>query len=218
MADTLDTKTAPPVQAGGRTKGERTRERLIDLAYLSMIEKGFAATSIEELVEACGITKSGFFYHFRDKADLARQLIDRYVADNDAFLDDIMRRARELSDDPLQAYLIFVKLFGEALADVFEAMPGCLVATVTFQERCFGREVGDRNREGVRNWRNKIVGWLDEAAAAYPPKRAVDLATLADSLLAITYGGATLTKSLGDRDVVNRQAILHRDTVRMVFG
>jgi TetR/AcrR family transcriptional repressor of nem operon len=218
MTDTLDGKTAPPVQSDGRSKGERTRERLIDLAYLSMIEKGFAATSIEELVEACGITKSGFFYHFKDKTDLARQLIDRYVADNDAFLDDIMARAKELSDDPLHAFLIFVKLFGEALADVFEAMPGCLVATITFQERCFGSEVGLRNREGVKSWRGKITGWLEEVAAAYPPKRPVDLVTLADSLLAITYGGATLTKSLGDRDVVNRQALLYRDTVRMVFG
>jgi hypothetical protein len=69
----------------------------------------------------------------------------------------------------------------------------------------------------VRSWRGRIVGWLEEVAVAYPPKRPVDIVTLADSLLAITYGGATLTKSLGDRDVVNRQALLYRDTVRMAF-
>ena len=46
-----------------------TRQKLLDLAYDSLIRKGFAATSIEELVEAAGITKSGFFYHFKDKRD-----------------------------------------------------------------------------------------------------------------------------------------------------
>ena len=66
-----------------QTKGERTRERILDVAYQSIVEKGFAATSIEELVEAAGITKSGFFYHFRDKNDMARQLFDRFLAEDD---------------------------------------------------------------------------------------------------------------------------------------
>jgi AcrR family transcriptional regulator len=49
------------------TKGEQTRQRLLDLAEEAVLAKGFAATSIEELIAAAGITKSGFFYHFRDK-------------------------------------------------------------------------------------------------------------------------------------------------------
>ena len=66
MASPSLTKTAPAVQspAARKPKGERTRDRILDLAYDSVIRKGFAATSIEELVEAAGITKSGFFYHF----------------------------------------------------------------------------------------------------------------------------------------------------------
>src|SRR3546814_10306106 len=56
-------------------KRSQTRERLLDFAYGAIIEKGFAATSIEELVEAAGITTRGFFYHFTDKNDLARQLL-----------------------------------------------------------------------------------------------------------------------------------------------
>src|SRR3546814_10625097 len=71
--------TLPLVQLSTR-KRSQTRERLLDFAYGAIIEKGFAATSIEELVEAAGITKSGFFYHFKDKNDLARQLLERYLA------------------------------------------------------------------------------------------------------------------------------------------
>ena len=112
MASPSLTKTAPAVRspAAQKPKGERTRDRILDFAYDSVIRKGFAATSIEELVEAAGITKSGFFYHFKDKTDLARQLIARYTSENASFLDDMAERARELSDDPLHSFLIFLKL------------------------------------------------------------------------------------------------------------
>ena len=85
-----ENRTCGTVGAASRpTKGERTRERILDLAYESIVEKGFAATSIEELVEAAGITKSGFFYHFRDKNDLARQLFERFLAEDERIIDTL---------------------------------------------------------------------------------------------------------------------------------
>ena len=41
-----------------------TREMLLDAAESAVLEKGFSATSIDELIAAVGITKGGFFYHF----------------------------------------------------------------------------------------------------------------------------------------------------------
>jgi hypothetical protein len=49
------------VQSGNAVEGERPANGCSTSTYDSMIRKGFAATSIEELVEAAGITKSGFF-------------------------------------------------------------------------------------------------------------------------------------------------------------
>ncbi len=48
-------------------KGADTRERILDVAEASVLDKGFFATSIEEVIAAVGITKSGFFYHLKDK-------------------------------------------------------------------------------------------------------------------------------------------------------
>ncbi len=74
------------------TKGEQTRERLLDIAQDAVL--GFASTSIEEIIAEAGITKSGFFYHFRDKNDLAKALLQRYI-DREATLFD------ELFDTPI---------------------------------------------------------------------------------------------------------------------
>ena len=120
MVERLVEKTGPAVQleSGAQTKGERTRERIMDIAYESIVQKGFAATSIEELVEAAGITKSGFFYHFKDKNDLARQLLERFLAEDNDILDTLTARARELRDDPLQAFLVFLNLYAEVMDDM----------------------------------------------------------------------------------------------------
>lgn len=217
MARQLADKTAPQVQSGTPSKGERTRQRLLDLAYDSLIRKGFAATSIEELVEAAGITKSGFFYHFKDKRDLARQLIER-EADGDAvFLDGMVRRARELSDDPLHSFLIFLKLYAEAMEDLVELHPGCFIATVSFQDLGFDREMRRMNSANVLAWRARFVTWLEEIAEAHPPRGPLQAADFADAILAFTYGGMTLAKALEDTSAISRQALLFRETVRLHF-
>jgi len=218
MASELAAKTAPEVQSDGLSKGERTRNRILDLTYDSVIRKGFAATSIEELVEAAGITKSGFFYHFKDKNDLARHLIERYTAENEVFLDGLIGRARELSDDPLHSYLIFLKLFAEAMSEVFVVHPGCLVAIITFQDQAFDRAVSTMNSEGVIAWRRRFLDWLEEIAQAYPPRAPVDLPAMADNALMYAYGGAMLSKTLAQPELLARQILFYRDTVRLVFA
>ncbi len=210
-------KTVLQVQSEARTKGERTRERILDLAYDSVIRKGFAATSIEELVEAAGITKSGFFYHFKDKADLARQLVGRHMDSSESLLVGMAARARELSDDPLHSFLIFLKFYAEAMAEMVDTHPGCLVATVTFQDLSWDQVTRQRTSANVLDWRGHFLGWLEEIAAVYPPRGRAELTDLADAILAFTYGGMTLAKALNDAGVISRQAMMFRETVRLHF-
>src|SRR5690606_22365962 len=114
-------------------KGAATRERILEIAEAAVLSKGFGATSIEELIAEAGITKSGFFYHFKDKNELARGLLQRYEEQNDRLLADVMGRARQLSDDPLQILLIGLTLFAERMAALPEGHPGCMVATMSYQ-------------------------------------------------------------------------------------
>jgi len=217
MATQTPEETAPAVQFEPRTKGERTRDRILDVAYEAVIRKGFASTSIEELVEAAGITKSGFFYHFKDKTDLARQLIERYTGQNARFLDEMTARARELSDDPLHSFLIFLKLYAEAMEQAAYNHPGCMVATVTFQDQSWDRETRQMTIDNVLDWRGRFLAWLEEIAAVHPPKGKAELPDLADAILTFTYGGMTLAKALGDSTAISRQAMMFRETVRLHF-
>jgi len=220
MVDKLIEKTGPAVQfeSGAQSKGEKTRERILDIAYGAIVEKGFAATSIEELVEAAGITKSGFFYHFRDKNDLARELFERFLAEDEDIIDTLESRSRELSDDPLQSLLIFLNLYAQMMDDMGTIHPGCMVATVTYQERMFDLELKRMNVEYLLRMRKRFERWLAEILAKYPPSVEFDLDALADHLTTIVEGSIIMSKALKDEMLMGKQVRLFRNHLKLLFG
>jgi len=206
------------VQVQALSKGEQTRERLLDIAQDAVLHKGFAGTSLDEIICEAGITKSGFFYHFRDKNDLAKALLQRYLDNEWRIFEDLFRQADELSDDPLHNYLIFLKLFADLLRDIPNGHPGCLVASYVYQDYLFSQEVRRMTTEGHRIWRTRFRERLDRIAARYPPKIEVDLNDMADMLSSVADGGIILSKSLSQPDVLPRQVMQYRAYVKLVFG
>jgi AcrR family transcriptional regulator len=214
-------KTVPAVQpspAAIAGKGARTRDRLMEIAEQAILEKGFGATSIDELIAEAGLTKSGFFYHFKDKNALALALLERHIARDDEILDDLFARARELAEDPLQGFLVGLRLFAEMLADLPTGHPGCIVATYCYQERLFDREVCALNRQAVLNWRVRFRATLDEIALLYPPRDEVDLDALADAVSTVIEGGIVMSKALHEPDVLPQQVLLFRSYIKLLFS
>jgi AcrR family transcriptional regulator len=199
-----------------KRKGD-ARERILKLAEQQVLAKGFAATSIEELIAGAGITKSGFFYHFKDKTELARVLLQRYISREDELFDDLFARADALNEDPLHGYLVGLKMLADLLSDLPSGHPGCLIAAYCYQERLFDQDVRDLNTRAVLAWRRRFRERLDRIAVVYPPRAAVDLDDVADMLSVIADGGIVLSKAVKDRQALGRQVMLYREFVRMLF-
>lgn len=80
------TGTRPPARAGDAPTGT-TRERrgrptydsssLVEVAARVFNERGYDATSMEDLSAAAGITKSSFYHHVRGKEALLRAALER---------------------------------------------------------------------------------------------------------------------------------------------
>ena len=199
-------------------KRSNARKRLLEVAEQAVLAKGFAATSIDELIAEVGITKSGFFYHFRDKGELAKALLLRYLEHDRAILDEIFRRADELNDDPLHGFLVAIRLFAEMTADLPSTHPGCLAAAFCYQDQLFSREVRELNASGVLAWRHRFLARLQVIAAAHPPKQEVDLEAMADMASSLVEGGLLLGRMLNDPTILPRQILLFRDLVRATFS
>jgi TetR/AcrR family transcriptional regulator len=56
------------------------RERLLHAAIARFSTRGYAATSIREIVEAAGVTKPALYYHFESKEGIYRAILDAVAA------------------------------------------------------------------------------------------------------------------------------------------
>jgi AcrR family transcriptional regulator len=61
------------------SKGERTRQAVLQAAYELFLEKGYAATSVREIAERTGLALGGIYNHFENKEAIFSELIiDRH--------------------------------------------------------------------------------------------------------------------------------------------
>lgn len=199
-------------------KGSTTRERILEIAEASVLAKGFGATSIEEVIAEAGITKSGFFYHFRDKNELARAMLLRYVEANNRIFEDLFGRGEELADDPLQAFLIGLKLLAETMADLPNGHPGCLVASICYQERLYDREVREIMTRSVEGWNAFFRERLAAIIAAHPAAEPVDLDQLSNMMSCVVDGGIIMSKVLSDPSILPQQILMFRSYIKLLFS
>jgi len=200
------------------SKGERTREHILATAETLILERGYSGTSIDEIINKSGLTKGGFFYHFDGKADLARHLMLRYLDRDMAFFVDLSERANSLVEDPLQQFLLFLKLLAESMAELPATHPGCLIASFTYEAQQFDDEVKGLNAEGLLSWRKLFMSYLEEIAAKYPPKTEQALEELADMLSSILEGGIIMSKVLEDSGALPSQLLQYRNYIRLIFA
>ena len=200
------------------TRGESTRNKILEVAEQIILKKGFSATSIEDIIGEAHITKSGFFYHFSGKNELALGLVERYKVEDTRIWNELMDRARSLSEDPLQQMLIFMKLMAEMMADIPNGHPGCLVASFTYESMQFDTGVLEGIRDNVLAWRNVFGTQLQAVADAYPMKIETPIDDLADGITAVMEGGIVTSLTLGEPEILVRQLLMYRDYLRLLFG
>ncbi|CAN5294735.1 TetR/AcrR family transcriptional regulator [soil metagenome] len=73
---------------------ETIPEKLIRVSVELFAEKGYAYTSVQEIVEAAGVTKGALYHYFTAKDDLLFDIYDRILSLQRAHIDEIV--AREL--------------------------------------------------------------------------------------------------------------------------
>jgi TetR/AcrR family transcriptional repressor of nem operon len=197
--------------------GQSTKERILDATQELVFRHGFAATTIDNLLERTGLTKGAFFYHFKNKAELGEALVRRYAARDRAMLEEAMQRAEKLSDDPLGQVLIFVGLLMESLENLTAPPQGCLFAAYLYQPLEFVPGIAKVAEETLLEWRNRLVAKFDAIGQPGAGASPVDFTGLADQLLAVMEGSFVLAKGLDDAQLPLRQLDHYRRYLQLLF-
>ena len=67
-----------------------TKQRLLDAGMSMLLEHGYHDLGIQALLAATDTPKGSFYHHFKDKEDFALQVIDQYMGNVHAGLDDCL--------------------------------------------------------------------------------------------------------------------------------
>jgi TetR/AcrR family transcriptional regulator, transcriptional repressor for nem operon len=196
--------------------GAATRTRILDAAETLVLEKGFAGTSVDDVIASAGTTKGGFFHHFPSKQELAHALVERYVAADMALLDDLLARAEAESGDPLDQLLRFVSL-QDVTDELAGETPGCLYASFCYEQELVDETTRQLIADAVLAWRTRTRAKLDEVAALYPPRAPVDLDALADQGLAVYEGSFILSRALVEPRLLRGQLEHFRTYLELLF-
>ncbi|MGI9570869.1 MAG: TetR/AcrR family transcriptional regulator [Desulfobulbia bacterium] len=199
------------------SRGQNTKERILDSAQTIVLEKGFSATSLDDIIKATGVTKGAFFHHFASKGDLAHQLVERFAENDFALFDEWDRRAEALSEDPYQALILFLKFFEEWISDQSEPFSGCLFAVYVYESSLFDSDVNDFVKQSLGHWQDYYKKKFDAVYAVRSPKIDVTPDELSETIVAILEGAFILARSYEQPELITRQSRLFRGYLKLLF-
>jgi TetR/AcrR family transcriptional regulator, transcriptional repressor for nem operon len=197
--------------------GTATRERILDAAQRIVLERGFAATSVDAVLAEAPATKGAFFHHFPSKNELGRALLERYAAADERMLDDFMAAAEAESDDPADQLVAFLRHYEQVAAELAPTQPGCLFVSFIYERQLAGAGEDDLIASSIRHWRTRLLEKLEAAARAHPPATAVDLPSLADQVFTTFEGGFILARALHDPTHLRAQLAHLRHYLELLF-
>ena len=198
--------------------GTANRERILDAAQRLVLERGFAATSVEAVIAQASASKGGFFHHFHSKNELGLALLERYAAADKRLLEEFMAAAEAETDDPAEQLVAFVRHFEHVAAELAPTQPGCLFVSFIYESQLAGDGSRDLIADSIRDWRERLLEKLAAAARLHPPATPVDLASLADHVFTVFEGGFILTRAMNEPSHLPAQLAHVRHYLTLLFG
>ena len=178
--------------------GSATRQRILDTAERLVIDNGFAATSVDQVIAESGTSKGAFFHYFDSKTALARALVDRYAAANIGHLDRAVAQVTAETDDPAARVIAFLRVFEDGADELMAAQSSCLYVSVLTERQLASSGTWDQISRAVLAWRAELARLLGDALAARPDAVPVDTNALADHVFVTFEGAFILARSMND--------------------
>jgi TetR/AcrR family transcriptional repressor of nem operon len=191
---------------------------MLDAAERLVIENGFAATSVDQVIAESGTSKGAFFHHFASKLDLARALVDRYAAADIAHLDRAIAQVMATTQDPVQRVIAFVRIFEEGADELMAAQSGCLYVSVLTERQLAVTGTWPQINNAILAWRAGLSRLLNDALATRQPPSPIDTHALADHVFVTFEGAFILSRSLNDPQHMRAQLTVLRHLLKALFA
>ena len=197
-----------------RPAKQDARAKLLDAALTLIRTKGYAATSVDELCAAAGVTKGAFFHHFKSKDALGVAAADHWSATTGA-----MFAAAPYHDlaDPLDRVIAYVQ-FRKSLLTGGVPEFTCLVGTMVQETHETSPAIRDACDRSISSHAATLEADIEAAMAARKMKPGWSAASLALHTQAVLQGAFILAKAKGGAEVAAESVDHLTRYIELLFG
>jgi TetR/AcrR family transcriptional regulator, transcriptional repressor for nem operon len=189
------------------------RTKILASALAVLRGKGYAATSVDDLCAAAGVTKGAFFHHFKSKEDLAVAAADYWSETTAAFFASAPYHAH---GDPLQRLLGYID-FRKAIliGDIPEFT--CLAGTMVQETYATNPSIRDACARAILDHAKTLEADIAAAVAARAVTPSWSAKSLALHTQAVLQGAFILAKAKGGAQVAAESVDHLRRYVELLF-
>ncbi len=189
------------------------RTRLLEAARDVIRSQGFAATTVDDLCQAAGVTKGAFFHHFASKEALGVAAAAYWAETTTAFFRNAPYHE---PDDPLDRVLAYIE-FRKSIIEGELADFTCLVGTMV--QEAYGSHPAIREACAASIFGHAAT--LEPDIEAAIKARGIDAdwtaASLAAHTQAVIQGAFVLAKATGNRAVAKESVNHLKRYIELLF-
>jgi TetR/AcrR family transcriptional repressor of nem operon len=172
----------------------RARVALLEAALTLVRRHGWAATSVDQLCRAAGVTKGAFFHHFESKEALGVAAAQRWTEVTTPLFANAPYHRHADPLDRILGYLEFRRAIAQGPLEAYTCFAGTTV------QEAFAASEPIRAACGlcISDHASHLEPDFDEALRKYPPSEAVTAQSLALYTQTVLQGGFVMAKARGD--------------------
>ena len=194
-------------------KKESVRTRLLEAALTSIRRKGYSATTVDELCAIAGVTKGGFFHHFKSKEALGVAAADYWSQMTGGLFANAPYHAPE---DPLERVLAYID-FRSALIDGPIEEFTCLVGTMVQEAYGSSDAIRAACDASISGHAATLEADVEAAMEKYGRIEGVTASSLALHTQAVLQGGFILAKAKGGPEIAKESAAHLKRYITLLF-
>jgi len=190
-----------------------TRERLINSARFLFWERGFAGTSMADLLAHAEVNSGSFYHFFESKEALLREVLSEYLS---ALRPVIVEPAFSRTADPVERIFAILEGYRDRILQT-ECKYGCPLGRLALEIDPENRPAHALLAENFAGWIDAIRECVDQLQNKLP--KGPESQAVATFVLAVMEGGVMLSRSYGSVEPFDRAvAQLRKHFVLLTSG